>query len=63
MSTVEKLAPVIIIGAYAIGYLATVPIVMLLQWLINLAFKTNFDVNIWAAAGVLYVLWLLFPKK
>lgn len=58
-----KTSTILTIGVVTVlvttGYLVSVGIVWLLQWLINLTFATSFDLNVWSAGALFYLLWFL----
>jgi len=52
------------IAIYAFGWLASVGMAWVLQWLINATFGTAFDYNVWLLGLLLYIVWLLLqPSK
>lgn len=47
----------------AIGYLMMVGLMWALQYLVNLAFDTTFDYNVWIIGAIAYILWALIRGK
>jgi hypothetical protein len=54
------LMALIFAGIFFASYMMSVGIAALLQYLVNLTFHTQYDVNIWLAGLLLYVIWLFF---
>jgi len=52
----------IVITVVFIGYCFSVGIVFCLQWLINAAFQTSFDVNLWWGGLLFYIIYLIFKE-
>ena len=52
------------IAIYTFGYLGSVGIAWVLQWLINATFGTEFAYSVWLLGLLLYIVWLLLqPNK
>ncbi len=44
---------------YGLGWLVSVGSVVVIQWLANATFNTQFDINIWVGGLLFYICWLL----
>ena len=56
------IAGIIIVGVLIFGWLCSVGMVWVIQWLVNEIFVTNYDINIWLGGLLLLIISSIFKN-